>query len=160
VFVFLVLLVALIFPAPAAASHAGDLWATVNVCDTEAHPNVLGIRASMPGNGTSQTMWMRFRASYYDRSTEEWSDVAGSRSPWIKLGNARFRSRQAGRNIRIEPPFPTTSHVVRGLVNLRWRRPNGKVARRAKLVTLAGHPTGRHGDPRGYSAGLCEITYP
>lgn len=156
----LVFLVALAMPAPAVASHAGDLWATVNICDTEQNPNVLGIRASMPGNGTSQTMWMRFRASYFDRATEEWNDVGGaSRSPWIKVGDARYRSRQAGRKFKIDPPLPTTSHVVRGLVEFQWRR-GRKVVRRAKQKTLGGHPTGRHADPRGYSRGICEITFP
>jgi hypothetical protein len=108
-------------------------------------------------------MWMRFRASYFDRSTEEWYDVGGnSVSPWIKVGSARYRSRQAGRKFRIDPPLPTTSHVVRGLVDFRWRkrRKGRKVIRRTTRKTLAGHPTGRHGDPRGYSAGLCEIAYP
>lgn len=156
----LVLLLALALPAPAAASHARELWATVNICDTERNPNVLGVRASMPGNGTRQTMWMRFRASYFDRATESWRDVGGSaRSPWIKLGDARYRSRQAGRKFKIEPPAPTTSHVVRGLVEYQWRR-GRKVVRRRKQKTLSGHPSGRHGDPRGHSAGTCEITFP
>ena len=146
-------------PSPAAAWHADELWATVNICDTEAHPNVLGVRASMPGNGTSQTMWMRFRASYFDRGTEEWYDVPGGRSPWIKVGNARYRSRQAGRKFRIEPPVPTTSHVVRGIVQYQWRR-DGKVVHRRKQKTLSGHPTGRYGDPYAYSNGVCEITFP
>jgi hypothetical protein len=157
---FLFLIVALALPAPSLAYHAKDLWATVNICDTERNPNVLGVRASMPGNGTRQTMWMRFRASYYDRTTEQWRDVGGSsRSPWIKVGDARYRSRQAGRKFTIDPPAPTTSHVVRGLVEFQWRR-RKKVVRRAKQKTLSGHPTGRHGDPRGYSAGTCEITAP
>jgi hypothetical protein len=164
VFLFLALLLALALPASATASHRADddFWATINICDTETHPNVLGVRASMPGNGTSQTMWMRFFASYFDRGTEEWYDVGGdSRSPWIKLGNARWRARQSGRTFDINPPLPTTSHVVRGVVKYRWRRKrDNKVVRRARQVTLAGHPTGRHGDPDGYSAGLCEITYP
>jgi hypothetical protein len=147
-------------PAPTVASHKKELWATVNICDTERHPNVLGVRASMPGNGTRQTMWMRFRASYFDRATERWRDVGGSsRSPWIKLGNARYRSRQAGRKFKIDPPLPTTSHVVRGLVEYRWRRAR-KTVRRRKQKTLSGHRTGRHGDPHGYSAGTCEITFP
>ena len=159
-FLALALLLALAVPAPAFASHAEDLWATVNVCDTEANPNVLGVRASMPGNGTRQTMWMRFRASYFDRATERWRDVGGdSRSPWIKVGNARYRTRQAGRMFRIQPPFPTTSHVVRGIVKFQWRRER-KVVRREKQKTLSGHPTGRHGDPHGYSDGICEIIFP
>jgi len=164
VFLLLAILLALAMPASTVASHAADddLWATVNICDTEAHPNVLGVRASMPGNGTPQRMWMRFRATYFDRATEEWYAVPGeSRSPWIKVGNARFRARQAGYNFDITPPTPTTSHVVRGVVKYRWRRKkNGRIVRRTRQVTLAGHPTDRHGDPDGYSAGLCEITFP
>jgi hypothetical protein len=134
----------------------------VNICDTEAHPNVLGVRASMPGNGTRQTMWMRFHASYFDRATGTWRRVGGdASSPWIKLGNARFRSRQAGRKFTIEPPVPTTSFVVRGIVKYQWRkRKSGRVVKRRKQKTLSGHPTGRHGDPHGYSNGICEITFP
>ena len=161
-FLVLALLLALIAPAPAAASHAGDLWATINICDTETHPNVLGVRASMPGNGTRQTMWMRFRATYYDRATETWHRVPGdSSSPWINTGNARFRARQAGRQFTIEPPLPSTSYVVRGVVKYQWRRrESGEVVERRRQVTLAGHPTGRFGDPFDYSSGLCEIKYP
>ena len=160
--VFLALLLALALPATASASHSGDLWATINICDTAAHPNVLGVRASMPGNGTSQTMWMRFRASYFDRETEQWYDLAGdSRSPWIKVGNARYRARQGGRKFTIAPPPPTTTYVVRGIVKFQWRRrKTGEVVRRREKLTLAGHPTGSHGDPYDYSSGLCEIRYP
>ena len=160
-FVVLLLLLALVLPTQASAHHAGRLWATVNICDTENNPNVLGVRASMPGNGTEQTMWMRFDASYFDRSTETWRPVGGkSRSPWVKVGNAQFSSRQAGRKFKINPPSPISSFVVRGIVKFQWRRPNGKVVRRASQKTLSGHPTGRHGDPRGYTAGICEIKFP
>ena len=156
----LLLLLVLALPAAAPGSHAKDLWATVNICDTERNPNVLGVRASMPGNGTEQTMWMRFRASYYDRAIENWRDVGGnSLSPWIKVGDARYRSRQGGRKFRIEPPAPTTSYVVRGVVEYQWRR-GKKVVRRERQKTKSGHRTGRHGDPRGYSAGICEIKFP
>ena len=43
---------ALAAAAPAAHASARDLWATVNVCDTKAHPNMMGVRARMPGDGT------------------------------------------------------------------------------------------------------------
>lgn len=156
----LLLLLALALPPTASASHAKDLWATVNICDTERSPNVLGVRASMPGNGTRQTMRMRFRASYYDRAIDDWRDVGGtSLSPWIEVGDARYRSRQAGRKFKIEPPAPTTSHVIRGVVEYQWRR-RKKVVRSTTQKTRSGHPTGRHGDPHGYSAGVCEITFP
>lgn len=105
-------------------------------------------------------MWMRFYASYFDRPAERWRRVGGSSvSPWIKVGNARYRSRHAGRKFMIEPPAPTTSYVVRGIVKFQWRRKR-KVVRRRKQKTLSGHPTRRHGDPYGYSNGICEITFP
>lgn len=159
--VFLLTLL-LALPAPTSAHHRGDLWATVNICDTEAYPNTLGVRASMPGNGTRQTMWMRFRASYYDRATETWRDVGGdSRSPWVKVGDARYKSRQGGRRFKLDAPLPTTSYVVRGMVEYQWRkRKSGKVVRRREEKTLSGHRTGRFGDPAGYSDGICEITFP
>ena len=161
-FLVLALLLALALPGSAAASDNDDLWATINICDTEANPNVLGVRASMPGNGTRQTMWMRFRATYFDRATETWHRIPGnSQSPWIETGKARVSARQAGRRFTIEPPLPTTTHVVRGVVKYQWRRrKTGEVVRRARKVTLAGHPTGSYGDPYDYSAGLCEIRYP
>lgn len=161
-FLVLALLLALALPAPAAASRNDDLWATINICDTETYPNVLGVRASMPGNGTRQTMWMRFRATYYDRATETWHRIPGdSQSPWIETGKAHVSAREAGRRFTIEPPLPTTTHVVRGVVKYQWRRrETDEVVRRARKVTLAGHPTGSYGDPYDYSAGLCEIRYP
>ena len=146
------------------AHHRGDLWATVSICDTADHPNTLGVRASMPGNGTRQTMWMRFRASYYDRATETWRRVAGSsRSPWVKVGNARYKSRQSGRRFVLDPPDPTTSYVVRGVVKYQWRRKRKgktKVVRRETEKTRSRHRTGRFGDPRNFSDGVCEITAP
>jgi hypothetical protein len=33
-----------------------ELWATVNICDTEKNPDSMGIRAGMPGNGTDQRL--------------------------------------------------------------------------------------------------------
>src|SRR5436190_17983632 len=56
-------------PATAGARTADQraLWATVNVCDTLRHPDVIGIRGSMPGvDNHRETMWMRFRVQYYD----------------------------------------------------------------------------------------------
>ena len=55
-------------PAVAASTTPKDLWATVNVCDTAVHDNMMGVRASMPGDGGHTKMYMRFVAQYYDRS--------------------------------------------------------------------------------------------
>src|SRR5215208_6033188 len=70
------------------ATRPKDLWATVNVCDTSIHQNMMGVRASMPGDGQRTKMYMRFVAQYYDRSRQLWSDVKGSGvSKWIYVGS-------------------------------------------------------------------------
>ena len=99
----------------------------------------------MPGNGTRQTMWMRFRATYFDRATETWHRIPGdSQSPWIKVGNAHVRARQAGRRFTIDPPLPTTSHVVRGVVKYQWRRRRtGEVVRRGEAGDARRPPDGQ-----------------
>ena len=93
-------------PAPTSAAHAGDLWATVNICDTERNPNVLGVRASMPGNGTTQTMSMRFRASYFDRSTERWCDVGGTAARRGSTSATRAIARRGGPQVPHRPSAP------------------------------------------------------
>src|ERR1700761_2564183 len=50
-----------------------DLWATVDICDTVAHPDQMGVIASMPGDGKRrQRMYMRFRAQFYDATKKKW----------------------------------------------------------------------------------------
>ena len=60
----------LLAPAPAAAgtfAHSKRLWATVNVCDTVGHPDALGIRGSMPSDGSkADTMFMRFQVQFFN----------------------------------------------------------------------------------------------
>ena len=68
------LILALLAPAGADAARKSSsgkhLWATVNICDSPDYNNVIGIRASMPGNGTGQRMLMHFSAEYYDDTQE------------------------------------------------------------------------------------------
>ena len=68
-------------PGPrAAANTASRLWATVNSCDTFDSPDAMGIRASMPGNGRRQRMYMRFSAQWWSGLQQQWLDVPGGRS--------------------------------------------------------------------------------
>src|SRR3712207_9424911 len=59
-------LAALMLAPGLAAGKNKNLWATVNICDTVRHPDRMGLRARMPGNGTNQRMYMRFVAQYGD----------------------------------------------------------------------------------------------
>lgn len=146
--------------APASAGH--HLWATVNVCDTDAHPDMMGVRGRMPGDGTRARMYMRFKAQY--RAGSEWLDVGGSgTSPWISVGSAAYVYRETGYTFRFRAPGDGTSYLLRGAATFEWRerrRVRGTlrwvVVKRRREVTEAGHRS-RDSDPRGYTAATCRV---
>ena len=141
-----------------AASRPKDLWATVNVCDTKVHQNMMGVRASMPGDGGHTRMYMRFVAQYYDRSRQLWSDVKGSGiSKWIYVGSGIYARRQGGYTFAFDPPVGGKTFVLRGAVDYKWVK-GRRIVRTAHVLTKSGHPGTKGADPAKYSAGLCEIT--
>jgi hypothetical protein len=161
-FPVLTLLALLVLPAPAAAAErtidkSRHLWATVNICDTRANPDTLGIRASMPGSGRrTERMYMRFRAQFFSRAENRWRDFssAGTDSGWVRVGSARFKARQSGWSF----PFRLKEgqrYELRGVVRFEWRR-GTRVVRKAVKRTTAGHGTA-FSDPRGYSSATCQI---
>lgn len=144
-----------------AASAPAKPWATINICDTGDHADQMGVRASMPGNGKRQRMYMRFQAQFFS-SKGKWQNVRGAgRSKWIYAGSARFAERQAGYTFSFTPPRGGGRFVLRGLVAFEWReRRRGRrdrVVRRLRRNTKGGFPLARGGDPPGYSSGVCEI---
>jgi hypothetical protein len=148
-----------------AAPPPRNLWATVNICDTVAHPDMMGVRASMPGNGSRQRMFMRFRAEFYNPMTKKWFSVKGTGvSGWVFAGPARFKARQAGYTFSFMPPPSGSAFVLRGVVDFQWRaRRRTRSGRRRTVVvrTLHANTKGQHpsdgADPAGYSSGTCEI---
>ena len=146
---------------PVAVTHAADardVWATVNVCDTVAAPNTIGIRASMPGSRTGEEVrWMRFVVDYWSEADARWHRVAdGGDSGFLRVGKGR-RARQFGRSLRIAPP-EGESVLLRGRVSFHWRTEGGVVLQRASARTRRGHRSDAGADPRGYSAATCTIT--
>src|SRR3954453_6992432 len=144
---------------PASAAKAPkDLWATVNVCDTSVHDNMMGVRASMPGDGDHTRMYMRFVAQYYDRSRQLWSDVKGSGvSKWRYVSSGIYARRQAGYTFEFGAPGAGKTFVLRGAVDYKWTK-GRRIVRPPPVLTKSAHaaPTGPH--PAGYPASLCEIT--
>jgi hypothetical protein len=141
-----------------AATTPKDLWATVNLCDTAIHDNMMGVRASMPGDAAHTKMYMRFAAQYYDRSNQLWSEVQGSGvSKWVFVGSGDYARRQAGYTFAFDPPTAGKTFVLRGAVDFKWTR-SGRTVRTAHLLTKAGHPGTQGADPKNYSAALCNIT--
>src|SRR3954453_1963900 len=141
-----------------AATRQKYLWATVNLCDTAVHDNMMGVRASMPGDGDRTKMYMRFVAQYYDRSKQLWSEVEGSGvSQWIYVGSGIYASRQAGYTFAFDPPANGKTFVLRGAVDFKWTK-GLRIVRTARVMTKGGHPGTKGADPVTYSAALCEIS--
>jgi hypothetical protein len=143
-------------PATAAATPL-LLWATVNVCDTAAHPDTIGVRGSMPGNGVrAQQMYMRFQLQYFATTDGRWHNIGPSAdSGFTNVGSAKYRRRQYGRNFTVQPPA-TGAFRLRGAVTFEWRK-GTDVVRRARMRTTGGHGNTAGADPRGFSAATCSI---
>jgi hypothetical protein len=143
-------------PAAAAPVRATQAWATVNVCDTTAQPNQMGIRGSMPGLPRRTRMYMRFRVQYQDLEGR-WRTVrSGADSGWVKVASGRRGVHDAGWTFEFEPPAAGGAHVLRGVVGFQWRR-RADVLRRDRRVTQAGHPGTAGADPSEFSAATCAI---
>ena len=121
-------------------SDANDrpLWATVNICDTKGSPNALGVRTSVPGNGTSQRIFARYTAQWWSGEKQEWLTVGGSGvTDWTFVGDADMSSLQAGWTFRFVQPEQGTTYVMRGVVELQWREA-AQTARKARKGRKAG----------------------
>ena len=146
-------LVLLATAATPAAVAERDLWATVNVCDTAAHPDEIGVRASMPGPASATGLYVRFRVQYQDAANGRWRHVSGADSKWRRVGRGRGRPVESGWSFQLSGGKP---QLVRGVARFQWRR-GGHVVRRARRYTAAGHRSTRGADPPAFSATTCRI---
>ena len=137
-----------------------DLWATINVCDTAANPNTIGIRGSMPGLGRRATLWMRFQVQYLAAADGRWHNISrNADSKWEKVGVTRRKVIESGQDFMFLPPPDGGSHTLRGAVTFRWMR-RGHLVKKRHRITTAGHRSTAGADPPGYSAAVCQITAP
>jgi hypothetical protein len=170
-----------------ARPHERPFWATVNICDTQDSPNALGIRLSVPGNGSDERIFARYTAQWWSGEKQKWLTVDGSgTTSWVPVGSADMSSRQAGWTFRFVQPAAGTTYVMRGVVELQWRdrvqrtrrahrghaarrpgtlrRKPRRKARRAQrvvrertLLTKTGMKGVQGGDPAGLSKAMCLI---
>lgn len=140
-----------------AIEDSPQLWATVNVCDTEAYPDAVGIRASMPGSGRREALWMRFEVQYRSPDDDQWHAIdEGADSGWQRVGMAADRRIESGWTFTFKAPEGGGEHVLRGAVSFRWAR-DGRTIRRVREITVGGRKSTRGADPPGFSAATCRI---
>ena len=159
-FLSIPLLLLLLVPAAAGAKtpieDSKALWATINLCDSPAKPDEIGIRGSMPGWPTKARKMMRFRVQYFSNADNLWHNITrGADSGWIWLGQTPRRTVEAGQNFKFTPPSGGSLRL-RGAVTFRWRR-NGRTLKRVREFTEGGHRSTRDADPPDYSAAECVI---
>jgi hypothetical protein len=144
-------------------------WATVNICDTSDSPNALGIRTSVPGNGSGERIWARYTAQWWSGAAQEWKTVSGSGvTDWVYVGQADMSARQSGWTFRFVQPPTGATYVMRGVVEFQWRdeveaarrarrAQRASVVRERTLLTETGMKGVQGGDPAGTSKAMCLI---
>ncbi len=132
------------------AERSPALWATVNVCDTKAHRNQIGIRGQMPGLGFPAQLRMTIRLAYYDAQAARFLPVPHVATR-LKLGTVTHGTVQQGAEFSFSPPV-----TLSGSITFVWRRGGKRLGSVTKL-TSGGKKGVDGGDPRGFSAATCTI---
>ena len=147
--------------APAAAPAApvvpaSDLWATVNRCDPPEQPGAVGVRYSVPRRRGGGAQWVRVRLQFFDGQERAWRALrsAAGRGRFVRLGDG-VGTVMSGRTFTFPLPAAGRRIVLRGRVDVEWRR-GRKVLDRRRMLTTA-----RHEDPTdpalAVSRRSCEI---
>jgi hypothetical protein len=144
--------IAALSAAPAVA--ASEPSATINVCDSPGAPNMVGVRAQMPGGRKRDQMYVTIQPEWFSRARQQWLPAGGSVE--LYLGKGAVRSRQGGYTFEYDQPAPGRGYPMRGTVGFQWRR-GGDVVRSATAVTSDGMPGVLEGMPSGLSAGICGL---
>jgi hypothetical protein len=102
--------------APAHGAPAEQLtstWANVNICN----PGQLGARAQLAGDGSGDTMQVRFTAEWL--SPEGWVPLGGqATSPWQDAGSAKFTWGQAGWTFALSVPATGEAYQLRAVAEM------------------------------------------
>lgn len=133
------------------------LWATIDMCNPSDHPNMVGIRGSMPGDGQPHdTMYMRFRLQYMDPSSKHWVDLSKSATSGYENVGSGALPRQGGLSFKLGSAAGKLAFTMRGVVSFQWRHGTHVVAS-ASRPTSSGRESLAGADPAGFSAATCVI---
>ena len=118
---FVAVCAALLAVAAVPAAHAAGTeqltssWANVNICNTTQ----LGARAQLAGDGSKDTMRVRFTAQWL--SPDGWVPLAGeATSPWQDAGSAELTWAQAGWTFNISVPEGAAGYQLRAVAEMEF----------------------------------------
>jgi len=132
------------------ARRSPNLWATVDICNTPRHPDVIGIRGQMPSLGFTATLYMSFQVDYYSIKAHRFEPDPGVQKR-IFVARGAHGSHQGGVTFRIQPPA-----ILSGTVTFEYQRA-GRVLGRAVRATTHGQHHVEFADPPGYSTATCRF---
>lgn len=136
-------------------AEPSELWATVDVCNTTKHPDTIGIRGSMPGDGHRRdTMYMRFVVQNYDDAAHRWQNIGLSADSGFVLVGSAAGTRQAGHSFTFKPT--TATFTLRGMVEFQWHR-GSRTIRSVMVPTTEGHKSFAGAEPKGFSSASCAL---
>ena len=134
----------------AKAVRSRSLWATVNICNTKRHRDVIGIRGQMPALGFPAKLEMTIRLRYQPAPGYAFKPLPGVVQQ-IPLGTLTYGTIQDGATFAFKPPV-----VLSGAVTFQWTYRHKLLATVTKQTTA--HVKGvDQSDPAGYSAASCTI---
>lgn len=140
--------------AVAHAEHSRQLWTTVNVCNTSANPDRIGIRGQMPALGFSARLSMTIQVDYWDAAAKAFRPVPGPTGhAKVNLGTVLDGLEQGGHTFQ----FPAGTGLLSGTITFQWRR-GGKVIGHATKLAIGGHRGVGGGDPPHHSGATCTIS--
>jgi hypothetical protein len=136
------------------AASSSALWATINICNSKRHPDLIGVRGEMPALGFTATMTMTVQLDSWSPATRRFTAIrspnavshvaAGAHASGLQQGGAEF-------------PFAAgTRGLWQATVTFAWIR-GGRLLGRATRTTTSRHPDADFGSPAHYSAASCRI---
>lgn len=136
------------------AQHSGQLWTTINVCNTPSNRDRIGIRGQMPALGFPARLSMTVQVDYWDAAAKVFRPVPGPTGhAQVNLGTVLDGLEQGGHTFR----FPAGTGLLSGTITFQWRRAGKVIGRATKLATGGHHGVGG-GDPPHHSGATCTIS--
>lgn len=141
--------------AVASAERSRSLWATVNICDSRAYPDRIGVRGQMPSLGYPAQMTMTIALRAYSTTAKRFKAIDSPNAVnAVTLGTHSRGLQQSG---AVFPFAKGDKGLWDATIVFTWRR-SGRIVGQTTRTTTAGHPNADYGSPPHYSAAQCRLS--